>query len=205
MSHADNIEIARLMAENERLRKLNGDWAESAAAALGERDVLHAQLDATRATIGTECVEHVELSGHIDIANQAHDYLVQEAIDDQTGKLHDFTIALRIVIDQLDRQRRRANWYEAVYDAGKTKLIEHAVDKATADIAKERDSLLDRIADAETELRMLRSFVGRMRPVFEAAVKWRSDSRRGNPQWRGSVDALLGQAIDAATTTKEVG
>jgi hypothetical protein len=149
-----------------------------------ERDVLRAQLDATRAAIGSECVEHVELNDHIDTAEQAHDYLAHEAIDHPSGKLHDFTAALRIVIDQLDRQRRRANWYEAAHDAGKTKLIEHAVEKATADLIADRDRLAARLEQVE--------------PVYEAAKEWRTDSRRGDPLWRGAVDAALGQAVDKA-------
>lgn len=103
---------------------------------LAARDVevarLRAEADASRAAIGKECVEHSELNGHIDIAEQCRDWLDHLATDegDPTGKLQDFSQSLRVVIDQLDRQRRRANWYEAAYDAGKAKLIESAVDKA---------------------------------------------------------------------------
>lgn len=96
---------------------------------LAERN---AQLDAMRAAVSAECVEHVELNGYIDIAEQCRDYLSHETMDngDPSGKLRDFGKALRIVIDQCDLQRRRANWYEAAYTAGKTKLIESAVESA---------------------------------------------------------------------------
>lgn len=97
-----------------------------------QRDVARAELDATRTAISSECVEHVELNGHIDIAEQLRDYLNHEAMDggDPSGKLHDFVTTLGVVVGQLYRQRSRANWYEAAYDAGKAKLIETAVSKA---------------------------------------------------------------------------
>jgi hypothetical protein len=98
---------------------------------------LQAQLDAACATVSSECVEHVELNGHIDLAEQCCDWINHEAMDsgDPGGKLQDFASALRIVIDQCDRQRRRANWHEAGYKAGKTKLIEYAVAKEVEAIA----------------------------------------------------------------------
>lgn len=83
----------------------------------------------TAANAALDLVEHSELSGHIDIAEQCRDYLAHEAADDPSGKLQDFVESLRVVIDQLNRQRRSRNWYEAAYTAGKQKLIEHALSK----------------------------------------------------------------------------
>lgn len=110
--------------------------SESLRASLAERN---AQLDAVRNAIAAECVEHVELNGHLDLAEQCHDWLAHEIVDegDPSGRLGEFVESLRIVIDQCDRQRRRANWYEAAYTAGKQKLIESAV----ARVEKERDEL----------------------------------------------------------------
>lgn len=117
---------------------------------------LQAEASASRAALGAGCVEHAELSGHIDM-------------------LHDFVASLRVVISQVDRQRRRANWYEAAYDAGKAKLIEHA----TANIAAERDALraeVERVdalrCEALTELAAKRAEVERTRPVCELARRW---------------------------------
>jgi hypothetical protein len=102
-----------------------------------ERDEARAQFDAASATLQAECVAHVELNGHIDNATFAHDYLLGERDKgDPSGRLHDFVASLEVVIDQCDRQRRRANWYEAAHTAGKAKLIEHA----TAALTTERDA-----------------------------------------------------------------
>jgi hypothetical protein len=107
------------------------------AALTSARHVLRAQLDAANAAISAECVEHVELNGHIDNATFAHDYLLGERDKgDPSGRLHDFVASLEVVIDQCDKQRRRANWYEAAHTAGKAKLIEHA----TATLTTERDA-----------------------------------------------------------------
>lgn len=97
-------------------------------------DVLHAQFTAAQATCAAECVEHVELNGHIEVAEQLHDWLVyrRDHGPDSGGKLDDFIASLRIVIDQCDKQRRRANWYEAAHDAGKEKLIESRIARALA-------------------------------------------------------------------------
>lgn len=102
-------------------------------AATADLDVLRIQFAAAQATLTAECAEHVELNGHIDVAEQAHDYLAAERDlhGDPGGKLSDFIASLAIVIEQCDRQRRRANWYEAAHTAGKQKLIEYAVAKET--------------------------------------------------------------------------
>jgi hypothetical protein len=95
-------------------------------------DDLRARLhDAEAANAAIEIVEHVELNGHVDIVEQCHDWLAMERdiAGDPSGKLQDFVGSLRIVIDQLDRQRRQRNWYEVAYSAGKRKLIESAVEK----------------------------------------------------------------------------
>lgn len=98
----------------------------------GDRDELRARLagaEAANAAADKVLVEHGELSGHIDIAEQCRDYLAHEATDDPSGKLQDFVDSLRIVIDQIEHQRRSRNWYESAYTAGKQKLIEHATEK----------------------------------------------------------------------------
>lgn len=141
---------------------------EAIAAAEGKTDRLilelaerNAQLDATRNAIGAECVEHVELNGHIDIAEQCRDYLTH-VMDgsDPSDRLQDFVAALRIVIDQCDRQRRRANWYESAYTAGKQKVIESAVERAlsraraAAQVYTERVDALGLAADDNDPLVM---------------------------------------------------
>jgi hypothetical protein len=100
----------------------------------GERDELEARLvgaEAANAAVTETLVEHSELNGHIDIAEQCRDYLaLLDAREfDTSGKLQDFVDSLRIVIDQLDRQRHSRNWYEVAYTAGKQKLIDHALGK----------------------------------------------------------------------------
>ena len=111
--------VARLTEENERL-----------ALRVSE---LEAFMDAAQAAIVSDCVEHTELNGHIDTAEELRDWLSSEAFDGETGgKLADYIQALGIVIEQFDKQRRRANWHEAGYKAGKQKLIDYAVDRALA-------------------------------------------------------------------------
>jgi hypothetical protein len=135
--------------------------ASQVAELMDERDVLRAQLDAANAAISAECVEHVELNGHIDNATFAHDYLLGERDKgDPSGRLHDFVASLEVVIDQCDKQRRRANWYEAAHTAGKAKLIEHAVAKAldrarpAAHVYAERVNALGLAADDNDPLVM---------------------------------------------------
>jgi L-alanine-DL-glutamate epimerase-like enolase superfamily enzyme len=53
---------------------------------------------------------------------------------DPSGKLNDFIRSLSIVVDQFDKQRRRANWHEAGYKAGKQKVVDYAVEKALATV-----------------------------------------------------------------------
>ena len=112
--HSVGVDIA---AEDKRIRD--------------ENDGLRARLAAAEAANASiQIVDHVELNGHIDIVEQCRDWVVRLDADEPSGKLRDFAASLRIVIDQLDRQRRQRNWYEVAYTAGKQKLIEAAVDKA---------------------------------------------------------------------------
>lgn len=166
------VQLADAEREIERLGKAcSGEPhacdQERVAAAEGRTDRLvielaecNAQLDATRTAIGAECVEHAELSGHIDLAEQCRDWLCHEMANDPSGKQGDFVTALRIVIDQLDRQRRRANWYETAYTAGKQKLIESAVERAlsraraAAQVYAERVDALGLAADDNDPLVM---------------------------------------------------
>lgn len=133
---AANAEIERLRKESDDLSRYHLEEFARYKQARNEQheryDVLHAQFAAAQAELAKECVEHSELNGHIDIVEQCRDYLVHAMTDggDPSGKLQDFVESLRIVIDQCDRQRRRANWYEAAHTAGKEKLIEQAVEKA---------------------------------------------------------------------------
>lgn len=92
-------------------------------ARLAERE---AQLNATRKPLDIDCTDHVELNGHIEIAEQALDWMAVEMRGDAFDtKVQDFRKSLRIVIDQCEKQRRRANWYICAYDAGRAKLVEH--------------------------------------------------------------------------------
>lgn len=107
--------------------------------ACAERNELASQLvgaEAANAETTETLVEHSELNGHIEVAEQCRDYLAHEIADngDPGGGLQDFVDSLRIVIDQLDRQRRSRNWYEVAYQAGKQKLIEYAVAKETTSL-----------------------------------------------------------------------
>lgn len=112
--HSVGVDIA---AEDKRIRD--------------ENDGLRARLAAAEAANASiQIVDHVELNGHVDIAEQCRDWIARLDADEPSGKLQDFAASLRIVIDQLDRQRRQRNWYEVAYTAGKQKLIEAAVDKA---------------------------------------------------------------------------
>lgn len=115
-----------------------------------ELERVEAELRAGNAAVERDRVEHVELNGHIDIAQQCVDWLASDLAvhGDQSGRLRDFVESLRIVIDQLDKQRRACNWYEASTRAGKDKLIESAV----ARVAAQRDAVLDRAEKAEAEL-----------------------------------------------------
>lgn len=111
--------------------------AEEREAWVAEIADLRARLagaEAASIAVREPLVDHAELTGHIEIVEQCRDYLDHEATDggDPSGKLRDFVESLRIVVDQLDRQRRSRNWYEVAYTAGKQKLIESAVDKALA-------------------------------------------------------------------------
>jgi hypothetical protein len=122
--------VLALLDENERLRRDRDSYANSdfERQLCDVRGQLAGAEAANAATTGT-LVEHSTLNGHIDIAEQCRDYLVHEATDDPSGKLQDFVESLRMVIDQLDRQRRSRNWYEVAYSAGKQKLIEYALSK----------------------------------------------------------------------------
>lgn len=100
-----------------------------------ERDEARAQLDAMRIPISGACVGHSELNGYIDTAEQCRDWLTSESANENSGKMEDFAEALDVVVDQVEKQRRRANWYEAAYEAGKTKLIEAALAKQAEAIA----------------------------------------------------------------------
>lgn len=120
--------VLELLNEIERLRAqlVGAEFANAAAAAI--------------------LVEHSEINGHVEVVEQCIDYLDHEITDngDPTGKLRDLSESLRVVIDQLDRQRRSRNWYEAAYVAGKQKLIESALRKQTeklATVTVERDYL----------------------------------------------------------------
>lgn len=128
-------EAADLVAENELLRVRVAE--------------LEASMDAAQAAIVSECVEHVELNGHIEVCEQLSDYLSHEIMDsgDPSGKLSDFVGSLNIVIDQFDKQRRRANWHEAGYKAGKQKVIDYAVEKALAPARAAARTLAARIDD----------------------------------------------------------
>ncbi len=129
----DDIDIAQERAESERLSQYHFDEFVRYKEARNEQherfDVLHAQFTAAQATLTAECVEHAELNGHIDIAEQCRDWLAMRE-DDAGGKIDDFVESLGIVIRQLDRQRRRANWFEAAHEAGKEKLVECRLVKA---------------------------------------------------------------------------
>jgi hypothetical protein len=94
-----------------------------------------------------ERVEHVELNGHIDTAKECCDYLDHEAMDDgdPSGKLRDFATSLSICIQQLDRTRRRLNWFETAYTTGRRKVIE----SATADVRQQ-------LAASQAEVERLR-------------------------------------------------
>jgi len=109
-----------------------------------------AGAEAANAEQSKTLVEHTELTGHIDTVEECRDFLAHEAANegDPSGKLHDFVASLRVVIDQLDRQRRSRNWYEVAYTAGKQKLVESAVDKAMAaarDAAQRFVALVDHL------------------------------------------------------------
>lgn len=122
-------EQALMLARDARIQA--EDRGESYRRVVAAMAVVSAQLDAARSAIGAGCVEHVELNGHIDIAEQARDWIAHEANSGgPSERLGEFVESLRVVIDQCDRQRRRANWYEAAHEAGKAKLIESAVAKA---------------------------------------------------------------------------
>lgn len=134
--------VLALLDEVERLRKESDDLSryhleefaryKQARNEQHERyDVLHAQFAAAQATLAQKCVEHVELNGHIDLVEQCRDWLAMRE-DDAGGRIQEFVDSLGIVIAQLDRQRRRANWYEAAHEAGKEKLIESRLAKAIA-------------------------------------------------------------------------
>jgi hypothetical protein len=123
----DEVSRQRLEDHGEYKRRRNEQFA--------AYEALEARLagaEAANAATTASLVEHAELGGHIDIAEQCRDYVAHEAMDhgDPSGKLRDFTESLRIVIDQLELQRRSRNWYEAAYEAGKQKLVERAVSKA---------------------------------------------------------------------------
>lgn len=148
-------DVARLTEENERL-----------ALRVSE---IEAFMDAAQAAIVSECVGHVELNGHIDTAEELRDWLSSEAFDGETGgKLADYIHALGIVIEQFDKQRRRANWHEAGYKAGKQKVVDYAVEKAT-------NALSARLAEVEAECE-------RMRTAMQAVWKRLLDSNDAD-QW----------------------
>lgn len=134
-------------------------------------------------------VEHSELSGHIDIAEQCRDWLLSECVEgaDPSGKLHDFVESLRIVIDQLDRQRRSRNWYEAAYTAGKQKLIEHATEKLRAELDRMRP-----IYEASLELRHVESTDVPGESIAELEANVPAAQRRSQlalTKWRNAIDA----------------
>lgn len=109
--------------------------------------------ETANAATAAALAEHAELNGHIEIAEQCRDYLAHEAADngDPTGKLQDFESSLRVVLDQLDRQRRSRNWYEVAYTAGKQKLIESATENLRAQLATVRQQV-DTMIEVNDEL-----------------------------------------------------
>jgi predicted GTPase len=148
-------EAAQLIRLRDALREQQGEIENLAAR-------LHGAESANRA-MGAEIVEHVELNGHVDVVEQLHDYLLNESTSDPTGKLQDFCESLRIVIDQLDRQRRQRNWYEVAHTAGKQKLIESALEKQVSAHLQEIQRLdlalaKERAHSAETD-RILRNLL----------------------------------------------
>lgn len=146
-----------------------------------------AQLDAHRGKLDSDCVEHVELNGHLDIAEQALDWMAHEIRDDAFDtKVQDFRASLRIVIDQCVKQRLRGNWYIASYDAGRAKLVEHWQAKTAEAIA----AWLEGKATAHGErLRKIKAGVERGDCDEHGWAEsygdgWADDIRRG--KWRPS-------------------
>lgn len=136
------IETLRKDAQAARLETLTalgeaGELERQLSTANAEIDELRSRLagaEAANEETSEALVEHSELNGHVDTVEQCRDFLAHEMVDngDHGGKLQDFVESLRIVIDQLDKQRRSRNWYKVAYSAGKQKLIESAVDKRLA-------------------------------------------------------------------------
>lgn len=111
-------------------------------------DELEASMDAAQAVIVAPCIEHTELNGHIETCEELRDWLSSEAFDGETGgKLADYIKSLGIVVDQFDKQRRRANWHEAGYKAGKQKVVDYAVSKALTHARKAAKKLSALISD----------------------------------------------------------
>lgn len=113
-----------------------------------------AERDALLAKAAEGCLEHGELSDRIRDAIEGCDYLdvlagalVRHSASislEERAAIPDvlrYATGLRAVVDQCDRQRRRANWYEAGFEAGKAKLIESAVERATADLRAQLDKV----------------------------------------------------------------
>lgn len=125
-----------------------------------------AELNAAQAAIDAACIEHAELNGHIEIAEQALDWVAHERdLVDPSGKLEDFFKSLSVVIDQCEKQRRRANWHEAAHNAGKAKLIEQATAAATTardKLAAECERLRALLAEA---VELARNYVEHSLPV----------------------------------------
>lgn len=142
-----------------------------------------AELNAAQAAVDAACIEHAELNGHIEIAEQALDWVAHERdLVDPSGKLEDFFKSLSVVIDQCEKQRRRANWHEAAHDAGKAKLIE----QATTELLTARDKLA-----AECE---------RLRALATEAARW-----IGSTQYRvdDEMQKRYAQSLLAELAAKE--
>lgn len=207
---ATQRELAEARAEVERLRErvcCAGEphtceqEAIAAAQAKTDRAVLEivhlsAMHEAACKAVSAECMEHVQLNGHIETATFAHDYLMGERDKgDPSGRLADFVASLEVVIDEVDRQRRRANWYEAGYTASKQKLIDHAVDKATAPLISELQSSRTVVAAAEAHHEAESAEIGiSIDDASDAAVRIRQR------KWK-TLDALRA-AIDHHRTRK---
>lgn len=152
------------------------DELDEARAEVAELRSRLAGAEAANAADTERLTEHSELSGHIDTVEQCRDWIEHEHImegGDTSGRLRDFVESLRIVVDQLDKQRRSRNWYESAYSAGKQKLIEHALSKVCCS-GEPHTCDQEAIAAAESKTDRLILELTRLRPVYEAAVAWRA-------------------------------
>lgn len=178
------------------------DELDEARAEVAELRSRLAGAEAANAADTERLTEHSELSGHIDTVEQCRDWIEHEHImegGDTSGRLRDFVESLRIVVDQLDKQRRSRNWYKSAYSAGKQKLIEHALSKVCCS-GEPHTCDQEAIAAAESKTDRLILELTRLRPVYEAAVEWHQNATTHLACCRAdnNLHAAVTDAIDAA-------